>query len=277
MTLSVGDTVLTLPPFGGPRGRGIERPEAQEMAVPAALPATDACLVRGAPVIDQWYEQYSGELIRFIRSKGFTPEDAEDICGAAFLEAVRYQPADIAPRAWLYLVVRNRMVEAWRRAARRRVVSLEPWHDVAVEMSELQEPIPLDCLTREQRIVIEARYLKDWTIAETSAALGLSPSSVKARQHRAMMALRTEIEKSEQSLSPQKPGAIAPHWYGDEAPAAEPESPTQVEVPVTLSCPPMPDQLCANGDGRLAYVRLRRRALCASCGLLWLSVEVCDA
>ena len=227
-------------------------------------------------MIDQWYEQYSGELIRFIRSKGFTPEDAEDICSAAFLEAVRCQPADIAPRAWLYLVARNRMIEAWRRANRRRLASLEPWHDVAVEMPELQEPIPLNCLTKEQRLVIEARYLKDWTIAETSQVLGLSPSSVKARQHRAIVALRTEIEKSEPSLPPPKPGVIAAHWYGSEAPVEEQKSPAPTEVAITLPCPPMPDQLCANGDGRLAYVRLRRRALCAVCGLLWLNPEVND-
>lgn len=201
-------------------------------------------------MIDQWYEAYAPELTRFIRSKGLTPEDAEDVCSQVFLEAVRAQPADIAPRAWLYLVAKNRIIERWRRDGKMQSVTLEDWHDPSVEMPEIQEPLPLNCLTTEQKAVIHARFTEDRTVEETAALLGIKPAAVRGRQHRALDRLRAERK-------------VPP--------------PNDLRMPVPTTPPAVPDPICANGDGALAFLRLNRRALCAACALLWLDPKPAPA
>lgn len=148
-------------------------------------------------MIDQWYQQYAGELVRFVRAKGFTHEDAEDICNQVFMEAVKTQPADIAPRAWLYQGARWRMIQHRRKPSHtRESCSLEEW-SASVDMPDVDDsPVraALLLLTPAQRRVIEARFLQDRDIADVVVDLGMSIHSVKAIQHRGIEALRRQFQ-----------------------------------------------------------------------------------
>lgn len=142
-------------------------------------------------MIDQWYQQYSAELTGFIRSKGFTPEDAEDLCSQVFCEAIWRQPADIAPRAWLYRVAQSRMIDRHRQTTRRPVAPLEEW--IATPEQPLLETLDrraLLLLTPAQQRVIEARFLHDRDIADVAADLGMSVTAIKALQHRGIERLK---------------------------------------------------------------------------------------
>lgn len=137
-------------------------------------------------MLDQWYERYSGELTRFIRAKGFTSEDAEDICGQVFLEAVRRQPANIAPRAWLYAVANNRIIDRLRQNKRRPTAPLEE-HSAVVNAPEVeQSTVSLLLLPDRQRAVIEARFFQDKSLEEVAHSLRISVGAVKALQSRAL-------------------------------------------------------------------------------------------
>lgn len=225
-------------------------------------------------MIDQWYQQWSGELNRFVQSKGFTPEDAEDITASVFLEAVRFQPADIAPRAWLYRVAQSRIIDAWRKRTRHPLESIDDL-DIPVEQeTHARYSFPFECLTDEQRLVIEARYVEDLTIEETATRLGLKPGSVKARQARGIIRLRAEMQKRAAWVDMFTLPSIAQHWTEGEhlsSPRKEKKKQEQAKrAPYMEPPPPMDDPLCANGDERLAFLRLNRRALCAECALIWL-------
>jgi RNA polymerase sigma factor (sigma-70 family) len=147
-------------------------------------------------MLDQWYERYNTPLKNFIRSKGFTPEDAEDICAQVFLEAVQRQPEDIAPRAWLYRVAQSRVIDRQRQIRRRgHAAPLEEW-TASVEAPETHESATraaLLLLTPAQQRVIEARFLGEQSLDETARHLGMSTETVKALQHRGIAAMRTQF------------------------------------------------------------------------------------
>lgn len=174
-------------------------------------------------MIEQWYAQYAGEITRFAQSKGFSPEDADDLCAEVFLEAIRAQPADIAPRAWLHLVARNRMIEAWRRTGRRPTVPLEEW-DAADEGIEGQaETDDERARLREQiaqlvpchQLILGMRFVQDLSLQECARALSTTLSAVKSRQVRALRALR-RLTEPEAAPEPQAvPTEPEPLFYLD--------------------------------------------------------------
>ena len=139
-------------------------------------------------MIEQWYSTYADELTRAIRSRGFTPEDAEDIVSQVFLEAIKRQPSAIAPRAWLYTVARSRMIDRKRAEARRHSTPLEEWHGV-VEAPEAEESgvqRALLLLPSNQHFVVAARFVHDIAIADLAAQMGTTPNAIKALQHRGL-------------------------------------------------------------------------------------------
>jgi RNA polymerase sigma-70 factor (ECF subfamily) len=146
-------------------------------------------------IIGQWYEQYAKEITHFIRSRGFSSEDADDLCAQVFLEAIQRQPQDTAPRAWLYAVARSRTIDKYRQNTRRNDAPLETW-TAAVEMPEIKE-IPraaLLLLTPPQQRVIEARFLRDRDLEEVANELGVSVGAIKALQHRGVETLRQQFQ-----------------------------------------------------------------------------------
>jgi RNA polymerase sigma factor (sigma-70 family) len=146
-------------------------------------------------VIEEWYEQYAPELTRFIRSRGFTTEDAEDLTAQVFLEAVQRQPEDIAPRAWLYRVANSRIIDRWRADGRRTTQALHDYEGVASSCELSVEQVDsvrsqLDRLPPLQRRVLELRFVQGLTLSETADALKRSIAAVKALQWRAQATIR---------------------------------------------------------------------------------------
>jgi RNA polymerase sigma factor (sigma-70 family) len=57
-------------------------------------------------------------------------------------------------------------------------------------------------LSVEHRVVIVLRYMLDLPIAQVAEVLDISPKTVTSRQHRALQALRAEIEADERVMAP---------------------------------------------------------------------------
>ena len=181
-------------------------------------------------MIDQWYEQYSAEITRFVQSKGFTPEDAEDLCSQVFLEAVQRQPADIAPRAWLYLVARNRMIDRRRHEARRLTAPIDEQSaaDDGVEERVLEndEQAQLELfigqLAPSHQQVLRLRFVENLSLREVARVLSTTVGTIKGRQARAQRALRRLIDPPEPEPIP-APVACEPE------PEPEPEAPARLD------------------------------------------------
>lgn len=96
------------------------------------------------------------------------------------------------PAGWVYRVGLN-----WARSLRRRLARRLPFRPVT-EVAPPQIPDPavqraLDELDELSRAVVVCRLLLDWSVADTAAALGLRPGTVKSRQHRALRLLETKL------------------------------------------------------------------------------------
>ena len=97
------------------------------------------------------------------------------------------------PAGWVYRVALNWSTSVLRRRARApRIASPSP----DTELEPLSEPSLLTALAsleRNQRAVIVCRFFLGWNEAETAAALGTRPGTVKSRLHRGLRALERQL------------------------------------------------------------------------------------
>jgi RNA polymerase sigma-70 factor (ECF subfamily) len=98
-----------------------------------------------------------------------------------------------SPAAWVYRVGFNLAVSHRRRLARRL-----PW-----AQREASDPMPVTDpairtalleLAPQFRSVVVCRLLLDWSVDETARALGVRPSTVRTRLHRALQKLHVTLE-----------------------------------------------------------------------------------
>lgn len=134
--------------------------------------------------------------------------DAEEATQDAFLKAFRalgrFRPG--APfRPWLLQIVANEARNRRRSAGRRQGLELRvaaesspgdaaPSPEGALLDAERRSALlaAVETLREEERLVISCRYFLDLSEAETAAALGIRPGTVKSRVSRALERLRTE-------------------------------------------------------------------------------------
>ena len=143
--------------------------------------------------------------------------DADDLVQETFVRAIERPPAQTgeAWRPWLVRVALNLGRDLLRRRRRRRYAG--PWLPTPIETGDeaalaAYEPtvaagqttegrydllesvsfaflIALEALTPQQRAVLLLRDVFDYTVRETSDALGLSEANVKTTHHRARRAM----------------------------------------------------------------------------------------
>lgn len=152
---------------------------------------------------------YRGSLYGYIRRKGFSPEEADDLTQEtlvrAFLHLHRFHGS--ALDGWLFRIAANLAVDRYRR---RRVVTvpLDSVHPV-----ESGEEGPAERLLRGERDrrilslvedlpachrrILRMRYLEDRSLAEIAQAVNCSPLAAKLRVFRAVCALRRRWHAAE--------------------------------------------------------------------------------
>ena len=131
--------------------------------------------------------------------------DAEEAAQDAFVKAWRALPrfrAGEPLRPWLLTIVANEARNRRRSAGRRSALAARvepPRADVSAETAVLaaeSRATLLGALARlrdDDRLVLGCRYLLELSEAETAAALGVKPGTVKSRTSRALDRLRGEL------------------------------------------------------------------------------------
>ena len=131
--------------------------------------------------------------------------EAEEAAQDAFLKAWRAlgRFRDGEPvRPWLLTIVANEARNRKRSAGRRQALALRlvprgesSSAEAAVLAGETRETLlaALSRLRDDDRLVLGCRYLLELTEAETAAALGVKPGTVKSRTSRALDRLRGEV------------------------------------------------------------------------------------
>ena len=149
------------------------------------------------------YRAYSGPLLSYLATQVRRRDDAEDLLGEVFVQAMRDLPrfeGDIgAFRGWLYRIAANRAIDLGRRAARRPEEPLEAADERPAEIDTAAEAIgrqerdrlwaAVGALPQAQRQVVGLRLAGGLSSAEIAEILGKPVGAVKALQHRALVNL----------------------------------------------------------------------------------------
>lgn len=143
--------------------------------------------------------------LAFVRQRISDPDLAEDILQEALLRALRAAPdvqTDDQLAAWFYRVLRNAIVDTYRRRGV-QARHTTPLHDdlELPDLSESDERSLCDCfrallpaLRPDYATVLSAVDLDGRRPAEVAGELGLTTNNLNVRRHRARQALRELLE-----------------------------------------------------------------------------------
>lgn len=156
-----------------------------------------AVLDEQADRFHDFYERHLDPLYRLARRR-VGPDDAEDVVAETFVQAYKSLPPhlvedDDGARAWLFVVLRNRLTSAARRrttAERKQSLVATPaesadHYDLGGDVEDA-----LALLPERQRLVLELRFIADLDVRAVAAILSLSEEGVRALTHRALRGIR---------------------------------------------------------------------------------------
>jgi RNA polymerase sigma-70 factor (ECF subfamily) len=180
----------------------------------------------GMAELSQLLEEYRPKLLAVVQRR-LDPALArrispEDILSEAFLQARRRWPTfkeqdGTTPYAWLYRIVMDCLIEAWRREtrARRNPDREMPWPErssvqlalslmspgttpsAAAARQEIQQRVrqALDLLGPRDQEILWMRHYDDLTFKEAAAVLGIKESAANLRYVRALRRLKDLWQK----------------------------------------------------------------------------------
>jgi RNA polymerase sigma-70 factor, ECF subfamily len=154
------------------------------------------------------YDQNIEKLYRFVFLKVSSKEIAEDITSEVFTRgwnALQSKAID-NPRAFLYQVARNLIIDHYRLKGRAQVVSMDneaivdtgdTAHNTAIinaDLAVIKNALP--ALNDDYQTVLIWHYIDDLPIPEISQIMGKSEGSVRVMLHRALSALKSQIKEA---------------------------------------------------------------------------------
>lgn len=169
-------------------------------------------LRRGDPLaLDAFYRQHARKVLGWAIRLGGPSVDPEDITHEVFAIAFRKLRGfrgDAQPSTWLFVITRNVVSNARRRAAIRRFVGLdsgmdelpseEPGADADIEgkRRRRQVQLALERLKAPQREVLVLMDLEGRTAPEVAEMLDVPAGTVYSRLHYARKAFKQALERS---------------------------------------------------------------------------------
>ena len=178
----------------------------------------------------QWPARFGDELYRFALSRVSDSETAEELVQETFLSALDGLAtfrAEASERTWLFVILRRKIIDHYRRQARASHIGLDElgdggpteadffhpenghWNgpqapaswlraDAALEQQELHEILQRcqDRLPPQQGAVFALRFVEELSAEEICQELGLSPANYWVIVHRAKLQLRRCLEKN---------------------------------------------------------------------------------
>lgn len=179
----------------------------------AAVPPDEERLIQRAQADDpeavsRLYRRHVESIYRYIHLRVGRQDLAEDLTGDVFvraLEALRtYQYRGVPFSAWLYRIAHDRVVDYYRREARREedVMVEEPQDAERGPASTLEAGLArerlgkaLRRLTPDQQMVISLKFGEDMTNVQVAELMDKTEGAVKSLQHRALASLKRLMDE----------------------------------------------------------------------------------
>ena len=158
------------------------------------------------------YEANVEQVYRYLLRKTGQPADAEDVTAEVFIRAMSMRSLPSfeirgAPFiAWLLRIAHNIAINYMKQRSRRKetflqdsaIGSYDDPVDLALQRVAFDEvSIQMETLTSLQRQVLDLRFLRQLSIAETADQMSRSEKAVKFLQHSALRALRRRLNAKE--------------------------------------------------------------------------------
>ncbi len=159
------------------------------------------------------YDKYVDKIYRFIYLKVSSQEVAQDLTSEVFLRGWEaYKKAQNPkskiqnPQAFLYQIARNLVTDHYRQKGQAQLVSVEnasPMPDIGSDLEEKaminsdvdQVKAALVNINDDYREIIVWYYLDEFTVPEIAKILNKSEEAVRVSIHRALKALKNELQK----------------------------------------------------------------------------------
>lgn len=163
---------------------------------------TEEHAAAGELSFDDWVEVRVPALLRFAYLVTGSQHAAEDAVQAALTRACeRWSRVrrTTDPDAYVRRMVVNAHISAWRRGGRRELSVAEVRdtevadHAAAVATGDAVWRV-CGTLPPQQRAAVVLRYYEDLEYAEIAAILGVAQTTVRSHVHRALAAMRVELE-----------------------------------------------------------------------------------
>jgi RNA polymerase sigma factor (sigma-70 family) len=187
---------------------------------PAFAAVLAAAQARAPWALEELYRDLAPAVTSYLRLHGAA--DPDDLASETFVSVLTglgsFTGEEPDLRAWVFTIAHRRLVDEWRRAARRPRRSDAGEEALAGRVGGNVEHEAMAALGTErvhevcaglppdQRAVVLLRVLGDLTVEEVARVLGRSPAAVKALQRRGLLALSGDPRLSRAPL--QSPPAM---------------------------------------------------------------------
>jgi RNA polymerase sigma-70 factor, ECF subfamily len=154
------------------------------------------------------YSEHAGALWRYAMRLTGDRARAEDVVQETLLRAWQhphvFDDSERSPRAWLFRVARNMIIDERRSVRFRSEVGSPDGSDefeqrgpdeVDAALDRLLTSDALMHLSPEHRAVVRRSYYLGWTIAQIADDLQIPEGTVKSRLHYALHALRVTLQE----------------------------------------------------------------------------------
>jgi RNA polymerase sigma-70 factor, ECF subfamily len=152
--------------------------------------------------------EHRKKFVSFVEKRVGSKDDAEDIVQSAFIRGLQKGESirdDESTVAWFYRVLRNAIIDHYRRnAARQRkneawgkefIDKVEPDEGIRNEVCQCINPV-LDSLKPEYRDTLRLVDLEDQPLRAVAEQSGISENNAAVRVHRARRALRQRVTQT---------------------------------------------------------------------------------
>jgi len=168
---------------------------------------------RGDPhAFGELYECHAPVIFRYLFAHLDSRMDAEDLTGEVFLKAWQYLPKykehGVPFLAFLFRIAHNVLIDHYRQSSRqesktpeeldgyKQESSVEPIDMVGLQLEHQAVLRVLSKLRPDYQTVLTLRFISELSPEETSQVMDRSVGAIRVLQHRALAALRENIEKS---------------------------------------------------------------------------------
>lgn len=152
--------------------------------------------------LDALFRSHHAEIVRFLAARLGSRDEAADLAGDVFVEAVRSVPRlrwrGRPVLAWLYRVAANMAADHVSRRGRELPVAVPPQSgtdqpDMLAERDALARA--MRSLPAEQALAVHLRLVEDYSFAEVGRLMGRSPAACQMLVLRAGRSLREKLKQ----------------------------------------------------------------------------------